>query len=58
MYAETVAYAERYLLLRVLRETDGNQSRAAEILGITRGKLRDRIATYDIKLESGVRIGD
>lgn len=58
MYSETIAYAERYLLLRVLRETDGNQSRAAEILGITRGKLRDRIATYDIRLESGVRIGE
>ncbi|MCO8120118.1 sigma-54 dependent transcriptional regulator [Stieleria sp. TO1_6] len=58
MYAETIAYAERYLLLRVLRETDGNQSKAAEILGITRGKLRDRIATYDIRLESGVRIGE
>ena len=42
----------------VLRETDGNQSRAAELLGITRGKLRDRIATYDIRLESGVKIGE
>lgn len=58
LYAEGVAYAERYLLLRVLRETEGNQSRAAEILGITRGKLRDRIATYNIKLESGVKIGE
>jgi two-component system nitrogen regulation response regulator GlnG len=58
MYAEVIAYAERYLLLRVLRETDGNQSKAAAILGITRGKLRDRIATYDIRLESGVKIGE
>ncbi len=58
LYAEGVAYAERYLLVRVLRETEGNQSRAAEILGITRGKLRDRIATYNIKLESGVKIGE
>jgi len=58
LYAEAIAYAERYLLLRVLRVTDGNQSKAAEILGITRGKLRDRIATYNIKLESGVKIGE
>lgn len=58
MYAESIAYAERYLLLRVLRQTEGNQSKAAEILGITRGKLRDRIATYDIRLESGVKIGE
>ena len=57
VYGEAISYAERYLLLRVLRVTDGNQSRAAEILGITRGKLRDRIATYNIQLASGVRIG-
>lgn len=57
VYAKTMAYAERYVILRVLCKTDGNQSRAAEILGITRGKLRDRIATYHIKLESGVTIG-
>ena len=58
LYAESIAYAEQYLLVRVLRATEGNQSKAAEILGITRGKLRDRIATYQIKLESGVRIGE
>jgi two-component system nitrogen regulation response regulator GlnG len=58
VYAETIAHVERYLIVRVLRETDGNQSRAAEILGITRGKLRDRIATYDIRMESGVKIGE
>ncbi|MEM9828618.1 MAG: sigma-54 dependent transcriptional regulator [Planctomycetota bacterium] len=58
MYGETIAYAEKYLLLRVLRETDGNQSRAAEMLGITRGKLRDRIATYNIQLSDGVRLGN
>ena len=58
LYAEAIAYAEQYLLIRVLRITEGNQSKAAEILGITRGKLRDRIATYNIKLESGVKIGD
>jgi len=57
VYAKTIAFAERYLILRVLRETDGNQSRAATILGITRGKLRDRIATYNIKVESGVTVG-
>lgn len=58
LYAETIAYVERYVLVRVLRATEGNQSRAAEILGITRGKLRDRIATYNIQLASGVKIGE
>ena len=58
LYAEAISYAERYLLVRVLRQTEGNQTKAAEILGITRGKLRDRIATYNIRLESGVKIDD
>lgn len=40
LYAETLKMMERYLLTRVLSETQGNQSRAAEILGITRGKIR------------------
>ncbi len=58
VYAEAVEYMERYVLLRVLSATGGNQSQAAEILGITRGKLRDRISTYNIVLESGVTIKD
>ncbi len=56
VYAEATEYMERYVLLRVLSTTGGNQSQAAEILGITRGKLRDRISTYNIVLESGVTI--
>ncbi len=58
VYSEAVEYMERYVLLRVLNATGGNQSQAAEILGITRGKLRDRISTYNIVLESGVTIKD
>ncbi len=58
VYAEAVEYVERYVLLKVLSETHGNQSQAAELLGITRGKLRDRIATYQIVLNSGVSIRD
>lgn len=56
IYAESVEYMERLVLLRVLQETSGNQSQAAELLGITRGKLRDRINTYNIVLESDVAI--
>lgn len=54
VYAEAMEYMERYVILQVLQSTDGNQSQAAEILGITRGKLRDRINSYDIKLKSDV----
>ncbi|MCA9323438.1 MAG: sigma-54-dependent Fis family transcriptional regulator [Planctomycetes bacterium] len=51
LYAETVEFVEKFLLERVLRQTRGNQSRAAEILGITRGKLRNRIKTFGMDLE-------
>ncbi|WP_404309081.1 sigma 54-interacting transcriptional regulator [Neorhodopirellula lusitana] len=54
VYAEAMEYMEQYVLMQVLQETDGNQSQAAEILGITRGKLRDRINTYRIRLKGDV----
>ena len=56
IYAEAIEYMERYVLVRVLRATRGNQSQAAEILGITRGKLRDRINAYGISLDNEVSI--
>ncbi|MBL8850247.1 MAG: sigma-54-dependent Fis family transcriptional regulator [Planctomycetaceae bacterium] len=56
LYSETLEMMERFLLTRVLRETDGNQSRAAEILGITRGKVRDRIASFRIAVDKNVSI--
>lgn len=56
LYSETLAQMERYLITRVLQETHGNQSKAAEILGITRGKIRDRIAAFGLKLEKEVSL--
>jgi two-component system nitrogen regulation response regulator GlnG len=56
LYAEVVQMVERYLLTRVLQETGGNQKQAAEILGITRGKVRDRIAAFDISVDKNVAI--
>ncbi len=56
LYAECLEEMERFLLTRVLRETQGNQSRAAEILGITRGKVRDRIAAFGIVVEKDIRM--
>lgn len=58
LYSETLEAMERYLLTRVLNETGGNQTRAAEILGITRGKIRDRIAQFGISLEKTVSIDE
>ncbi len=57
LYAEALEQLERRLFARVLEVTDGNQSKAAEILGITRGKVRDRIAAFDIHLDRTVSVG-
>jgi DNA-binding NtrC family response regulator len=54
LYAEALAHMERMLLTRVLRHTDGNQSKAAKILGITRGSLRNKIRTLRITIDQVV----
>ncbi len=54
LYAESLEVMERYLIARVLQETAGNQSKAAKILGITRGKIRDRIAEFNVVLNKVV----
>lgn len=53
LYSEVVDQLECYLITRVLEATGGNQSRAAEILGITRGKIRDRVAAFNIQVDRG-----
>ncbi len=57
LYAETLALMERHLLTRVLQSTSGNQSRAAKILGITRGSLRNKARMYHISIDQTVRVG-
>jgi nitrogen regulation protein NR(I) len=54
LYAETVELMERYLITQVLRATDGNQSHAAIILGITRGCLRRKIRTLKIGIRTSI----
>jgi two-component system nitrogen regulation response regulator GlnG len=54
LYSETIDEDERYLFAKTLQATGGNQSKAADILGITRGKVRDRIAYFGIQLDRAV----
>ena len=58
LYAETLAMMERYLITRIVRETGGNQSQAAERLGITRGSLRHKLRALGISIEQVVQTGE
>lgn len=52
LYDVLIAEVERPLIETVLLRTGGNQSRSAEILGITRATLRNRIQRYSIDLQA------
>lgn len=56
LYRETLDLMEKLLLTKVLEATNGNQSKAAEILGITRAKIRDRVVSFGLKLDKSVAI--
>lgn len=47
LYALVLEEAEKTLLEVVLKYTNGNQTRAAEILGISRGTLRKKMISYE-----------
>ncbi|WP_304986062.1 DNA-binding transcriptional regulator Fis [Coxiella-like endosymbiont] len=48
LYNMVLAEMEVPLLKVVMRYTNGNQSKAAKILGISRGTLRKKLAIYQI----------
>jgi two-component system nitrogen regulation response regulator GlnG len=43
LYAETMKFMESFLFREVMAQTNGNQTKAAGILGVTRAKVRDRL---------------
>ncbi len=47
LYRMVIRQAEHALLSAVMRECGGNQSRAAEWLGISRGNLRNKLAEME-----------
>jgi DNA-binding NtrC family response regulator len=57
LYAEALEHMERYVVTRVLQSTAGNQSKAAKILGITRGSLRNKTHALGIKIGQVVSAG-
>lgn len=48
LYQMVLEQVEKPLLEHVLEYSRGNQSRAAEVLGINRGTLRKKLRTYAI----------
>ena len=58
IYAEAIEFMERYVVTRVLQTTGGNQSKAAKMLGITRGSLRNKTHTLGIKIDQVVSSAD
>ncbi len=48
LYGMVLAEMETPLLKMVMRFSNGNQSKAAKILGISRGTLRKKLAMYDL----------
>lgn len=53
LYQTLLAEVEPPLIEEVLRYTQGNQSRTAKILGITRNTLRTKLNRYDIPVTNG-----
>ncbi len=58
MYAASLEMMERYLLTRVLRHAQGNQSQAARMLGITRGSLRNKMRLLRIQVGNTVSVDE
>jgi two-component system nitrogen regulation response regulator GlnG len=58
LYGEALEFMERYVVTRVLQTTGGNQSKAAKILGITRGSLRNKTHALGIKIGQVVSSGE
>ena len=53
LYRTLMSEVEPPLIEEVLRYTQGNQSRTAKILGMTRNTLRAKLNRYDIPVTNG-----
>ena len=47
--SEVTAEAEKGHIMKILKTTKGNRMKAAELLGISRKTLWEKIKSYDIK---------
>jgi DNA-binding NtrC family response regulator len=56
LYAEALEFMERYVVTRVLRVCEGNQSKASRMLGITRGCLRSKVRALKVSIDTHVQV--
>jgi DNA-binding NtrC family response regulator len=56
LYSEALEFMERYVVTRVLRVCEGNQSKAARMLGITRGCLRSKVRALKVLIDTRVQV--
>lgn len=52
LYDAVIPEVEKSLILMVMKETKGNQTKAAKLLGINRNTLRDKIKKLKINIKS------
>ena len=48
IYDMVIAYVDRALLASILERSNGNQTQAAEMLGLNRNTLRAKLAKYKL----------
>lgn len=58
LHADCMNLMERQLFTKILTRTGGNQLRAAEILGITRGTLRNKLKLLGLTVERTIGTDD
>ena len=56
LYAESLEFMERHVVTHVLRLCEGNQSKAARMLGITRGCLRSKVRALGVSIDARVQV--
>jgi two-component system response regulator AtoC len=49
LLSKVAAEAEKAHIIKTLKSTNGNKTKAAEILGISRKTLWEKVKSYDIK---------
>jgi len=58
LYDDAISALERYVLPRVLADTQGNISQSAKRLGITRGSLRNKIRALGLTIDRQIKIDE